>query len=122
MTLPDGRIGHAELVHDSHVISLGLAADDNEGTPPTDRTTVRAMTLVFVANVDAATTRAVELGGSLLDPPTDMPWGLRQSVVTDIEGHVWELSNHLHDVPLNHWGAAQTGTWIERPSTPPGNL
>jgi len=58
------------------------------------------MTLVFVANVDAATTRAVELGGSLVDPPTDMPWGLRQSVVTDIEGHVWELSNHQHDVPL----------------------
>ncbi len=98
MTVPDGRVGHAELVVDSHVIAVGLSAEPSSGTGPADRhrsgrpDAVRAMTLVFVPDVDAATTRAVELGGFLVDPPTDMPWGLRQSIVSDTEGHVWELS------------------------------
>ncbi len=71
------------------------------------------MTLTFVPDVDAATTRAVELGGFLVDAPTDMPWGLRQSIVRDAEGHVWELSEHQRDVPLLDWGAEQTGSWVE---------
>ncbi len=47
---------------------------------------MRAIALVFVPDVDAATTRAVELGGFLLDSPTDMPWCLRQSIVSDSAG------------------------------------
>jgi PhnB protein len=118
MTLPDGGIGHAELVVDSHVIAVGLAPTGNGGTPPGDRSSVRAMTLVFVADVDAATNTAVELGGTVVHPPTDMLWGLRQSIAADPEGHVWELSNHHHDVPLSDWGAKQTGSWVERPAEP----
>lgn len=113
MTLPDGNIGHAELVFDSHVIAVGLAPTGNGSTPPGDRSSVLAMTLVFVADVDAATTTAVSLGGTVVDPPTDMPWGLRQSIVADADGPVWELSNHHHDVPLTDWGAQQTGAWGE---------
>ena len=71
------------------------------------------MTLVFVADVDAATNTAVRLGGTVVDPPTDMPWGLRQSIVADSDGHVWEISNHHQDVPLADWGAQQTGAWVE---------
>ncbi len=118
MTLPDGGIGHAELVVDSHVIAVGLAPTGHGAAPPGDRSSVRAMTLVFVADVDAATNTAVRLGGTVVDPPTDMPWGLRQSVVADAEGHVWELSNHHQDVPLADWGAKQTGSWVERPAEP----
>jgi uncharacterized glyoxalase superfamily protein PhnB len=69
MTLPDGRIGHAELVLDGHVIPLGVAAVEGEAARPAARDAVRAMTLVF-------------------DGSTDMPWGLRQAIVTDPEGHV----------------------------------
>ncbi len=121
MTLPDGNIGHTELVVGSHVISVGLAANDNLGTSPEDRSAVRAMTVVFVADVDAATNTAVELGGTLIDTPTDMPWGLRQSIVADAEGHVWELSHHHHDVPLSDWGAEKTGSWIEPSPSAPRN-
>lgn len=120
MTLPDGRVGHAELVVDGHVIAVGLATEDSSGTRPADRNAVRAMTLVFVSDVDAAAGRAVELGGSLVDPPADMPWGLRQAIVTDPEGHVWELSTHQRDVALHTWGAEQTSDWIE-PLRQPGH-
>jgi uncharacterized glyoxalase superfamily protein PhnB len=89
MTLPDGRIGHAELLAGGHVITLGLAVAEGEIDQPADRNAVRAMTLVFVSDVDASTERPVELGGAVIDDPTDMPWGLRQAIVTDPEGHVW---------------------------------
>lgn len=113
MTLPDGRIGHAELVLDAHVITLGLAVVGGDAAwRPADRNAVRAMTLVFVPDVDAAAARAIELGGAVVDDATDMPWGLRQAIVTDPEGHVWELSAHIHDVAIESWGAAQTGPWL----------
>jgi len=114
MTVPDGRVGHAELVVDGNVIAVGLATAGDSGDRPAGRNAVRAMTLVFVSDVDAAANTAVELGGSLVDPPTDMPWGLRQAIVTDLEGHVWELSTHQRDVALASWGAEQAGDWIER--------
>jgi PhnB protein len=112
MTLPDGRVGHAELLLGDHVITLGLAVAEGEMDRPADRNAVRAMTLVFVPDVDASTERAAELGGTVVDDATDMPWGLRQSIVADPEGHVWELSTHQHDVPAHTWGAEQTGPWL----------
>jgi len=93
MTVPESRVGHAELVVHSHVIAVGLSTEPSSGTGPADRNAVRAMTLAFVPDVDAATKRAVELGGFLVDPPTDMPWGLRQSIVSDTEGHVWDSAS-----------------------------
>ena len=114
MTLPDGRIGHAELLVGDHVITLGLAVAEGEMDRPVDRNAVRAMTLIFVPEVDASTERAVELGGAVVDAPSDMPWGLRQSIVTDPEGHVWELSTHQRDVPAQTWGAELTGPWLDR--------
>jgi PhnB protein len=65
------------------------------------------MTLVFVDDVDEASARATREGGSLIDPPTDQPWGLRQAIVSDPEGHLWELSRFQHDVTPEQWGAKQ---------------
>ena len=104
MTLPDGRIGHAELLLGGHVITLGLAVGGEEMDRPVDRNAVRAMTLVLVSDVDASTSRLVEFGGTIVDDPADMPWGLRQSIVADPKGHVWELSTHQRDVPAHSWG------------------
>ena len=46
LTLPDGRIGHAELVIGNAVVSLGLAAQPPAPTEPVSRQSLRAMTLV----------------------------------------------------------------------------
>lgn len=43
------------------VANVGLSTEPSSGTGPADRNAVRAMALVFVPDVDAATTRAVEL-------------------------------------------------------------
>jgi uncharacterized glyoxalase superfamily protein PhnB len=41
-----------------------------------------------VGDVDAATTAALAAGCTVLDPPADQPWGERQAVLTDPDGHV----------------------------------
>ncbi|MGH3376382.1 MAG: VOC family protein [Actinoallomurus sp.] len=110
MTLPDGRIGHAELTVGNAVISLGLAVEP--GVPADEqvsRDTLRSMTLVFVDDVDHAVRRAISVGGTVIDEATDQPWGLRQAIVADSEGYLWELSVHLHDVPVETWGATEVG-------------
>ncbi len=111
MTLPDGRIGHAELTLAGQVITVGLDVVHQEQSAqvPT-RQSLRAMTLVFVDDVDATTTRALDHGGAVIDAPTDMPWGLRQAIVADPAGHLWEPSAHQRDVPLEAWGAAAVET------------
>ena len=109
LTLPDGRIGHAELVIGNAVVSLGLAAQAPAPTEPVSRQTLRAMTLVFVEDVDQAVQRALHAGGSLIDETTDQPWGLRQAIVADPEGYLWQLSVHLRDVPVHSWGATELG-------------
>jgi uncharacterized glyoxalase superfamily protein PhnB len=48
-------------------------------------------------------------GGSVLDEPTDQPWGLRQTVVADPEGQRWERTQHVRDVDPADWGAEQLG-------------
>lgn len=105
MRLPDGRIGHAELSLGTGIITLGLATKPATDAPPKSRSTLRAMTLVFVDDVDEAVERALALDGELLDPATDQPWGLRQAIVADPEHHLWELSAYLRDVAPVERGA-----------------
>jgi predicted enzyme related to lactoylglutathione lyase len=44
-----------------------------------------------VDDVDAVTVAAVEAGASIVKEPTDQPWGERQSVLHDVDGHVFCL-------------------------------
>jgi predicted enzyme related to lactoylglutathione lyase len=41
-----------------------------------------------VDDVDRATKSAVAAGAHVVDAPSDQPWGERQSVLTDADGHV----------------------------------
>ena len=41
-----------------------------------------------VDDVDAATAAAEKAGATVVDPPADKPWGERQAVLTDPDGHV----------------------------------
>jgi PhnB protein len=110
MTLPDGRIGHAELTIGNAVIALGLALErpPDVGGPVT-RSTLRTMVLVFVDDVDQAVERATRYGGSVIDAPADQRWGLRQAIISDPEGYLWEPSSHQRDVAPEAWGASQLG-------------
>ncbi|MGH3502926.1 MAG: VOC family protein [Nocardioidaceae bacterium] len=105
MTLPDGRIGHAELSLGTGLITLGLTTEPASDTQLPSRSTLTAMTLVFVDDVDAAAQRAVTGGGKHIDPAVNQPWGLRQAIVADPEHQLWELSTYLREVAPGDWGA-----------------
>lgn len=49
----------------------------------------RAIAVSFtVDDVDSATDAAALVGAEIVDPPDDQPWGERQSVLTDPDGHI----------------------------------
>ena len=110
MTTPDGRVGHAEFVVGSSVISIGLALTPPPASDPSEnRYSLREMTLVFVADVDEVVDRARSVGSAVLDGPVDQPWGLRQAILRDPEGYLWEPAQHTRDVEPSAWGAELVG-------------
>ncbi|MGH7315524.1 MAG: VOC family protein [Candidatus Rokuibacteriota bacterium] len=95
---PDGKsIMHAEIqVGDSRIMlgdeqpSMGCLAPASVGGPTSSL-------YLYVADVDAAFTRAVAAGAKVLMPVTDMFWGDRFGQVEDPSGHRWGLATHVED-------------------------
>ena len=90
-TLPDGWVGHIEMLHGTGVILLARGAGPG------------SLTQVFVPDAAAARDRAVAAGGSLVEDLADRPWGVRQALVADPEGHQWVLTQHVRDVDPADW-------------------
>lgn len=84
----DGRIVHAEITIHGSTLMLG-DADAPSSLPGTRGPSV--ILHVYVPDVDGLTAQAVAAGAELVTPPTDMPYGARQSTLRDPFGHVWIL-------------------------------
>lgn len=68
---------------------------DNRTLSPQSLKGTSVVLEMYVDNVDAAFTRAVEAGGDPTMPPIDSFFGDRYSWLTDPFGHVWALSQVL---------------------------
>jgi predicted enzyme related to lactoylglutathione lyase len=68
---------------------LGLTADEN--APASGP----ILLSVDVADVDALLGQVTELGGQVLGPATDMPWGQRVAHVKDPDGNAVNLTQQL---------------------------
>lgn len=97
---PDGSIAHAEIeIGDSVVIVedespyRGTQAPPPGGLPGTP-----VFQFIYVADVDAAVARAVELGATLQRAPEDQFYGDRDSYIVDPFGHGWTVASHVEDV------------------------
>jgi uncharacterized glyoxalase superfamily protein PhnB len=64
-------------------------------------------TTVLVSDVDAHHKRASDEGATILMMPTDQPWGLRSYAAIDLEGNQREISQLLHTVEPEAWGATR---------------
>jgi PhnB protein len=99
MAQPDGRIGHAEIqIGDSRLMladefpEMGFVAPKGgERTP--------VMLHIYLADVDAVFTRAVDAGAKSVRPVTDQFYGDRGGMLEDPFGHYWYLATHVEDVP-----------------------
>lgn len=98
IVMPDGGIGHANLRVGDAVFMLSDAFPEMGVPSPRDLGGSPVALMLYVADCDAATERAVAAGMELEMPPTDQFWGNRDSRVRDPFGHRWNLATTIEDV------------------------
>lgn len=98
MTMPDGRIGHAEIsIGDSTIMLADEFPEMNIRGPRSIGGS--AVTLhLYVDDVDDVARRAVAAGAKLLRPVEDQFYGDRTGTLEDPFGHVWMIATHREDV------------------------
>jgi uncharacterized glyoxalase superfamily protein PhnB len=72
---------------------------------------VTQLTKVRVPDVDAAVARARDAGAKVLDDPKTWEYGERSSLVEDLAGHRWELTQTVRDVEHEEWGGVTVAPW-----------
>jgi PhnB protein len=87
LTLPDGKIVHAELELGDSRVNVG---ESMEGWPPHG-----LVAQVFVPNADESFARAVAAGATVIMPMTDMFFGTREGRVADAFGNTWTISTRI---------------------------
>ena len=96
MPMPDGRIGHAEIVVDGATVYLADAPSDVGGSGDPARLGGTTVLLHrYVADCDAVVARAEGAGATVLRPPTDEFYGDRAAVVQDPFGHQWSIHTQI---------------------------
>jgi uncharacterized glyoxalase superfamily protein PhnB len=99
----NGVIRHAEMRIEDAFVELSAGP---EGYRNPKRLGQACQSLVvFVDDADDHYRKARAAGAEIIAEPEDKPWGLRQYTAEDLEGHRWEFSQHLRDVPPAEWGA-----------------
>ncbi len=108
LEMPNGAIGHAEIVVNEATVYLADARDDMDGNAGNPKKLGGTCVLLhqYVADVDAAVARAVDAGATLLREPTDQFYGDRAALIADPYGHQWSLHTHVRDVSPEEMEAA----------------
>jgi len=111
-TLDNGQVSHADMDTGCGGVVM-LTRANGELTQPDG--SVCQKVIVFVDDVDGHYAAVERAGVDTVHRPTDKPWGLRQYLVKDREGHLWEFSQHVRDVPARDWGAQTTVDTVAAP-------
>jgi uncharacterized glyoxalase superfamily protein PhnB len=98
----DGVVGHAQLAVREGAIMFGRQGGPFRSPRGAD---VSQYVHVTVDDVDRHFEHARASGATIVQPPTDMPFGERQYVAHDFAGHWWTFSQHIADVLPETWGA-----------------
>lgn len=89
----DGQVMHAELAFGDQLVMLGTAKDTTafgkEVRPPRDLGGTTQSVYIAVPDVDAIFATAKAAGAEIIMGPTDQPYGSRDFICKDPEGHVW---------------------------------
>jgi uncharacterized glyoxalase superfamily protein PhnB len=110
--MPDGRLGHAELIVSGSVLMLADEFPEMGLLAPGARGGTTVSLVLDVADVDATAALAVEQGATVEREPADMPYGFRAAAVVDPFGHRW-----LIEAPL----ATEAGAAAPTPTAASGD-
>lgn len=98
MAMPDGKIGHAELlIGNSHIMLSEEFPEMGMKGPETLGGTAIGM-LVYVEQVDAVVAKALGAGAKIVNPVSDHFYGDRSGKIVDPYGHEWMIATHIEDV------------------------
>lgn len=103
----DGLIGHGEIrVGDTVVLAFDRHAD---------WAAIPSLLRVFVADADAAVSRALAAGAQIVTPISDDAFGQRGARLRDPFGNIWWVSCHVEDVTEDQmWERLQDPVYSER--------
>ena len=112
MEMPDGGIGHADLLVNGAPVYLADAPEDIPGRPadPNQLGGTSVLLHQYVEDVDALVARAEAAGANVVRPPEDQFYGDRAATVQDPFGHLWSLHTHVRDMSPEEMEAAMDGS------------
>ena len=99
LTLPDGRVGHAEIRLGDSIIMLADEFPEYGGKAPQTLGSSPVNIHLYVEDVDAFVERAVAAGARERTPVMDQFYGDRSGQLEDAFGHLWWVATHKEDVP-----------------------
>ena len=98
LTDPEGKIGHAEVqIGDAPV----MLSDEFPGMGSPSPKTLNGSAVVlhlYVEDVDAFVSKAVDAGATVLMEVSDQFYGDRMGKLQDPFGHIWTVATHKEDV------------------------
>lgn len=97
----DGRAVHAEVYVGDGVVWLHPELPSARLASPATAGSASACLAVEVDDVDAHHARLVAAGARIDYEPTDMPYGVRECGVRDLEDHLWSFQQHLIDARVD---------------------
>ena len=96
---PDGKgVMHAELRIGDSLVMLCDEFPNMQAFSPLHYKGTPTSVFLYVENVDEVFHRAVEAGGQVVMPVTDMFWGDRFGKVRDPFGHEWGIATRQWDL------------------------
>lgn len=95
LPMPDGRIGHAEVMLGSNVLMLASAYAEMGLASPRRLGAVHCQLFCYVDDVDAHHERALNAGAVIVNEPEDQHYGDRVYRAMDPEGHRWMFATRL---------------------------
>ncbi|GIP38197.1 glyoxalase [Paenibacillus sp. J31TS4] len=101
--LPDGQL-HGVMMHHGDAWIM-LKQSGRTLTSPAKLGVSTLSLMVFVEDVDDHYRRAKSSGAQIVEELFDTEYGERQYAVLDLEGHLWEFSQHIRDVTPESFGA-----------------
>lgn len=95
---PNGRLGHAELDFDGHLIMFSDEYPEYGIRGPQSIGGTSVTIHLHVDDCDALIDRAVRAGATLVRPPQDAFYGERSGTVRDPFGHEWNIGHEIEKV------------------------
>ena len=98
LTIPDGRVGHAEIRLGDSLIMLSDEFPEFGGKAPETLGGSPVSVHLYVEDVDAFFKRALAAGARELKPIANQFYGDRSGQLEDPHGHLWWVATHKEDV------------------------